>query len=153
MTLIELGIASTIGTLVLASVMPLFMVTNEALADSKLKMQTDRKASLSVEQMIFGMPGETGLRGCSRADVTTNESGWVIDFSNVDGDQMSFTYNVAQSNIVFDPGEQIVTDNVVSSSVQVAGRTITLSVSVQGTFRGRTNVCTSATSAAFRNQW
>ena len=153
-------------------------------------MATHRDASLTVEKMVFGMPQETGWRGCSSAEVLYgvfpsdsgdqdaghgNEEGgldldnpavsiapplptgdtrdWTVEFTNIDGDTMMFAFDASEGVIIFYPGNIVVAEDVVDATIQMVNGKLVLSVSIEGTYRGKTRISTSGTMVAFRNQW
>ena len=155
-TLPEFTVASSIGVLVLAGVMPVFLMSHSTWSESSLRMSTHLKATVAIERMVFGQSDGTGLRGCTSASLATNANGWAIDYTNLEGNMMQYAYSAAASNITFTvdgSNDEVIVENVIASSMDLVNHAMTLSVSVRGTRSGRTNTATSTTTAAFRNQW
>lgn len=115
-TLVELLISSSISVVVLGVALTIFVNYLKSWHSIELRMDADRDVNLAMSHMVYGMGNNFGVRAAAASTVTltSSGSGWTLAYQTggTTPQTNSFTYSVASSNLVFNPGAQIAGKNL-----------------------------------------
>jgi type II secretory pathway pseudopilin PulG len=149
MTLVEILVATAVGTMVIAASLTLFILFLRSYNTTLLMRNTADEASFALERMVIGVGTNAGLREASGSTVTLSNltSGWKLSYNT----NFYFQYVASSQRITNDSGK-LVCANVVTSSVSLlASNSCRVSISVAQSAGGRTWTNTFLTQIQFRN--
>ena len=147
-TLVEMSVATAVGSMVIAGMAILFVSFLRSYNTTSLMRNSSSSSSLALERMVYGVSTNLGLRAAdaSTVAVTFPSNGWRISYNT----NLVFQYSVSASNIT-DQSGKIICRNVVGSTLNFYTNACRLSVSVAERGGGRTLTNTMSTFVGFRN--
>ena len=114
MTLVEVLVASSLGTLAMAGILTAFVTYLGSIDNVGAFSLADRNASFALDRMVRGSSGAVGLRGFNYSNIALNSNagGWV--FKDDQGNGYVFDRN---NKTISDLSGNLVAKNVLNSSV------------------------------------
>lgn len=135
-TLTELLIASTLMALVVGGAFAIYLSVQHFWRAVDFRMATDRQINIGMNRLIYGMGTRRGLRSAlsgSAMTYTPSASGWTLRYlagSGVNSQTNFFIYSTTTSNLTFNPGAQLVCENVSLARVLITDPTLTITLRV-----------------------
>ena len=139
-TLIEILIAFGIATSLIVGLLSVYLTCGRSWHRASLAIDTTREANRCLDQMVYGVGTNMGLRSCSWVTNTGSASDWVLRASNFNGVAW-YDYNPAQTTVVYSnaAGRLVIGTNIVASTVTATGSGVGITLTVQksdGQFTG-----------------
>lgn len=118
----ELLIAATITTLMIAGVLAVYLKSLTAWHEGSVQLTLQRKSSMVMERMVRGVDGTNGIR--EAGNITVPNSYTIQYASGLDGIERSFY--LSGSDIMYDPDTSLAGDEF-SIAEKIGGLIFTLS--------------------------
>lgn len=135
----ELLIAATITTLMIAGILAVYIKSLTAWHEGGVQLTLQRKSSMVMERMVRGVDGANGIR--EAGNITVPNSYTIQYASGVDGIERSFYLN--GSDIMYDPDTSLagdefsIAEKIGSLTFNLSGNMVTISLNMQETVRDR----------------
>jgi prepilin-type N-terminal cleavage/methylation domain-containing protein len=156
-TLTEVMVSLAIFSLVMAGIVPVYIMCIQAWKRTSLELETAQNSSLAVEKLVYGVGKQYGLRSAVGASVVVSMAGadWTVQYRDIEGWTNAFCYESATSDLMFSgrdtPGWVLVGRDIVSASVSNTGNGLSIRVTSSVTEGRFTESNTMTTLVSFRN--
>jgi len=138
-SLIELLIASIIGTLVVAGVWFIYLMSSNIWKEGYVQITLQQEAGLAMDKMVWGMDGKNGIREAESVSVPNS---YTIEYtSGLDSVERSFY--LEDGEILYDPDtssaddEYAIAEDVSSLTFSQAGGVVTITLNAQQDVRDK----------------
>ena len=148
-TLVEMLVSVAVLTIVIVGTFNVFVQNLRSYNATTLMRNSETRASMALDRMVFGVGTNQGLREAGQADVTISNVAstyWKIAYTN----NTYFQWSSTTKCITDQTGKSIGT-NIVASTLSTNGSGCTISLSVAESGGGRIITNTMATFVQFRN--
>lgn len=135
----ELLIAVTITTLMVAGILAVYLKSLTAWHEGSVQLTLQRKSSMVMERMVRGVDGTNGIR--EAGNITVPNSYTIQYASGVDGTERSFY--LSGSDIIYDPDtsladdESSIAEKISSLTFILSGNMVTITLNMQEAVRDR----------------
>jgi len=102
-TLLELMIALAVFSLVMAGVVPGFIMCLKSWALTSVQLEASERASFALQRMIYGVGSQYGLRSACAASIVVTNSGlnWTVSYTDIVGNASSFSFVNTNQQITY----------------------------------------------------
>ena len=147
-TLAEALVSMSIGSVVIAGALSLFIFFGRSYNATTLVRNTSTKADLALERMVYGVGTNIGLRAASQSAVTVSSTStnWQITYNT----NFWFRYTGSTGKIV-NQSNKVICSNVTASSVGYYTNGCDISITVVESAGGKQSTNTMSSYVAFRN--
>lgn len=152
-TLIELLIASLIGTLVVAGVWFIYLMSTNIWKEGYVQVTLQQEAGLAMDKMVWGMDERNAIREASSVSIPNS---YTIKYtSGIDSVERSFY--LENGEILYDPDtsstddEYAIAEDVSSLTFSQTGDVVTITLNAQQDVRGKYINVLLTTRVALRN--
>ena len=150
-TIAELLIALGIMGLVMGGTLGVYITQQRLSRDTILHMEADHDLNMAISRFVYGAGLRSGIRSASSAALASSGGGWTLTYVAGNLQTNTIRYQSAQSNLIFNPGNITIGENISSARVVVAGDTVSVTMRVDRA-RGRfTAHRTAGTTLRMRN--
>ncbi len=131
-TLTEILVTMLIMGIVAAAVFPLFIVCHRFWRSVNLRVEVDRRATLALNRMVYGVGASHGLRTARQGTVmlTPAEDGWSLSYVDVKNRTNRIVYSQTDHRLTLHPGPTTLGEQIESAQAVVNPRTLDLTVRV-----------------------
>ncbi len=147
-TLVEALVSMSIGSVVIAGSLSLFIFFARSYNATTLVRNTSTKADFALERMVYGVGTNIGLRAASRSTVTlsSTSTNWTITYNT----NFWFRYTASTGKII-NQSSKLICSNVTASAVSLYTNGCDISVTVVESAGGKKSTNTMSSYVAFRN--
>jgi len=133
-TAVESLISLAVSVFLLAGLLSVFVICNRYWHITSLDMSTTRGGSSCLQQMVYGVGTNIGLRGAYWVTNSGTATNWALQSSNYYG-RISYTYSPASKTVVFSnaTSSRVIGTNIVASQVTNTAFGLSISVTLQQT--------------------
>lgn len=138
-TLMELLIATSLIALIVAGAVTVSLTQQNLAEATALRMDADHDLNMAISRFVYGQGLRRGIRSASSASLASSGRDWTLTYVAGAGGTLqtnTFRFQASQSNIIFNPGNVTIGQNISSSQVAIAGSTVTVTMRVDRA-RGR----------------